>query len=123
MIYKFFKFGVVGGSGVVVDFSITYALKEWLHLNKYMANSIGFVCAATSNYFLNRVWTFGSTNPNVGMEYTLFLLISMMGLGLNNLIIYLLNDRYQMNFYVSKLLAIGVVTVWNFVMNYLFTFN
>ena len=58
MIEQFFKFCVVGGSGVFVDFGITYLCKEWLKLNKYVANSLGFLCASTSNYILNRIWTF-----------------------------------------------------------------
>ena len=35
----------------------------------------------------------------------------------------LLADRMRMNFYLSKLFAIGTVTVWNFFMNYYFTFT
>ena len=42
---------------------------------------------------------------------------------INNGIIYLLADRMRMNFYLSKLFAIGTVTVWNFFMNYYFTFT
>ena len=42
MIQQFIKFCVVGGSGVFIDFGITYLCKEWLRLNKYLANSLGF---------------------------------------------------------------------------------
>lgn len=35
MIQQFIKFCVVGGSGVFVDFGVTYLCKEWLRLNKY----------------------------------------------------------------------------------------
>ena len=47
MIQQFIKFCVVGGSGVFIDFGITYLCKEWLRLNKYLANSLGFLCAST----------------------------------------------------------------------------
>ena len=43
MIQQFIKFCVVGGSGVFIDFGITYLCKEWLRLNKYLANSLGFL--------------------------------------------------------------------------------
>ena len=49
MIEQFFKFCVVGGSGVFVDFGVTYLCKEWLKLNKYVDNSLGFLCASNSN--------------------------------------------------------------------------
>lgn len=79
MIAQFIKFCVVGGSGVVVDFAITYLLKEKLRLNKYIANSTGFVCAASTNYLLNRLWTFQSHDPQVTRQYMLFLAIALDG--------------------------------------------
>ena len=120
---KFLKFCVVGLSGMVIDFSTTWLLKEKAKVNKYIANSIGFILAATSNYIWNRIWTFQSENSRIAVEYFSFILISVAGLGINNLVIYLLNDRLKINFYLSKLLAIGVVTVWNFLMNFIITFR
>lgn len=123
MIEQFIKFAVVGGSGVFVDFGVTYILKEWGRVNKYIANSAGFLCAATSNYVLNRLWTFGSIDPNIARQYSVFIGIALVGLAINNGVIYVLNDRAKLNFYLSKLIAIGVVTFWNFFMNYFFNFR
>ena len=122
MIQQFIKFCVVGGSGVFVDFGVTYLCKEWLRLNKYLANSLGFLCASTSNYVLNRIWTFHNENPDIAGQYLRFLGIAAVGLLINNLTIYLLHERWKLNFYLAKLFAIGVVTFWNFFMNYFFTF-
>ena len=122
MFFQFIKFCIVGGSGVFVDFGLTWFFKEVCHINKYVANSIGFICAATSNYLLNRIWTFESHDPEIVWQYARFIGISVVGLAINTSVIYLLHGRLKWNFYVVKLLAIGVVTVWNFFMNYLFTF-
>lgn len=121
-LFKFLKFGVVGASGVLVDFGVTWLLRERLRLNQYIANSTGFLCAVCSNYILNRIWTFQSQDPAVAKQFGFFLVASLIGLGLNNSIIYLLNGRMKMPFYLSKLIATGVVTVWNFWANYTFTF-
>ena len=123
MFLQFIKFCVVGGTGVVVDFGITFLFKEKLKLNKYLANSLGFMAAASTNYLLNRWWTFRSHDPEVAQQYVQFVGISAIGLILNNIIIYLLNDKARLNFYLSKLIAIGLVTLWNFFMNYYFTFT
>ena len=123
MFLQFIKFCVVGGTGVVVDFGITFLFKEKLKLNKYIANSLGFMAAASTNYLLNRWWTFRSHDPEVAQQYVRFVGISAIGLILNNIIIYLLNDKARLNFYLSKLIAIGLVTLWNFFMNYYFTFT
>ena len=119
---KFIKFGIVGFSGVFIDFGITYVCKEWLKIQKYVANSIGFIVAASSNYLFNRTWTFKSQDPNIAYEYTEFLVISLIGLGIANLIVWIIHSRFKQNFYLSKLFAIGMVTIWNFFANYYITF-
>lgn len=123
LILKFLKFGVVGCSGMIVDFGVTYLLKEKAKLNKFLSNSAGFVLAATNNYIWNRLWTFHSENRDIPAEYLSFFIISLIGLGINNLTIYILADRLKWNFYFSKLCATAVVTVWNFTMNLLVTFR
>ena len=122
MIKQLIKFCVVGGSGIVVDFSVTYLFKEIVRINKYVANSLGFITAATSNYFLNRLWTFESEDPQIMRQYILFIAIATVGLAINNGVIYLLHERRKINFYLAKIFAIGVVTLWNFFMNYYFNF-
>jgi putative flippase GtrA len=123
LISKFLKFCVVGASGMLIDFGITWLLKERIKVNKYVANSTGFILAATSNYILNRIWTFQSHDPQIASQYLSFIIISLVGLGINNLVIYILNDRLRYNFYLSKLFAIAVVTLWNFLMNLMITFS
>ena len=121
-LWKFVKFGIVGFSGLFVDFGVTYLCKEIFRIQKYIANSIGFTAAASTNYILNRVWTFQSKDPNIAMEYTEFIIISLIGLGINNFILWLIVSRSKINFYIAKLFAIAVVTVWNFLANYFITF-
>ena len=122
-ILKFLKFGVVGFSGVFVDFGVTYLFKEVIKINKYVSNALGFICAATSNYILNRIWTFESANADVATEYGKFMLVSAIGLGINSLTLYILTDKFKWNFYLSKIFAIGMATLWNFFANLLFTFK
>jgi putative flippase GtrA len=123
LIIKFFKFGIVGVSGVVVDFGITWLLKEKARLNQYVANSSGFLCAVMSNYYLNRIWTFHSQDGAVGIQFAKFFVVALVGLGMNNALIYLFNERYKIPFYVSKGIATGIVMLWNFGANYFFTFT
>ncbi|MEI6901042.1 MAG: GtrA family protein [Bacteroidota bacterium] len=121
-VLKFIKFCLVGFSGIFVDFGITYFLKEVLKVQKYYANATGFITAATTNYILNRTWTFHSTNPHVLMEFSRFFLIALIGLGLNSAVIWLMNGKFKVNFYLSKLVGTILVTLWNFLINAYFTF-
>lgn len=119
---KFLKFCTVGFSGLAIDFGVTYLAKEKLKFNKYVANSLGFSIASTSNYFLNKVWTFHDTNPDAITQFSKYIFIALIGLLLNNLIIYLLVNKKEVTFYWAKLIAIGIVVFWNFIANYNFTF-
>lgn len=123
ILMRFIRFGIVGCSGMIVDFGVTWLCKEKLRWNKYLSNSLGFVLAATNNYVWNRLWTFESESEAVVREYLSFVVIATIGLALNNLIVYLLHERLHLHFYLSKLIAVGCVTLWNFSMNYVFTFG
>lgn len=122
ILLKFIKFGIVGFSGMIVDFGITFLCKEKLKIQKYVSNALGFSVAATSNWLLNRIWTFTSDNPQILAEYLRFFAVSVIGLGINTLILWLLTDKAKLNFYLSKIGAIGVTTIWNFLANNYFTF-
>ncbi len=123
LLIKFIKFSVVGFTGVFVDFGTTFILKEKIKIQKYIANSIGFTLAATNNYILNRIWTFQSTDPHVLAQYGKFFVISLIGLIINNSVVYILHGKGKINFYISKGFAVIVVTLWNFFANYKFTFK
>ncbi|HYK77766.1 MAG TPA: GtrA family protein [Daejeonella sp.] len=119
---KFFKFGLVGFSGIFVDFSITYLCKEKFKIHKYVANSLGFTVATGTNYLLNRYWTFNTGEGPHFVQFGKFFGIALVGLLLNNLLIYFFNDKLKLNFYLSKAIAIAIVSLWNFMGNYLYTF-
>lgn len=122
ILFKFIKYCVVGGTGVFIDFGFTYLCKEKLKIAKYVSHSIGFTIAASSNYVLNRIWTFGSENPNISSEYLYFIVVSLGGLVITNVVIWIFHGKMKFNFYLSKLLAIGIATLWNFLANYHLTF-
>jgi putative flippase GtrA len=121
MLFKFFKFVIVGFSGLIVDFSITFLLKEKLKIHRYLSNSAGFTVAASTNYLLNRVWTFESNNPRVLQEFSTFFIISLIGLLINNFFLFLFERKRK--FYFAKFLAIMVTSLWNFSANYYLNFT
>lgn len=128
LIIKFLKFGIVGASGMVVHFGVLYLLRDVVHINQFVANTIGFIVAATTNYILNRIWTFNSHDKQVGIEYLKFFVISLIGLGINNGTLWLggrllpsWNEDWR--FYILWVFAVGVTMLWNFFANYLYTFR
>lgn len=120
---KFIRYAIVGFAGLLVDFSVTYLFKEYAKVSKYLANSLGFSIAVITNYVLNRYWTFGAGDENVFIQFGTFVLVSIIGLFINNFVIYMLNEKWNINFYISKVFAVGVVVLWNFFVNYYYTFR
>lgn len=120
---RFLKFGVVGLSGMAIDFGVTWLCKEKMKWNKFVANSLGFCCAVINNFLLNRYWTFGAAAQPMGEQFMKFVLVSLTGLGLNNLLLYLLLKHAKANFYVLKFVVIGLVFFWNYFANFIFTFH
>ena len=128
LIVKFLKFGVVGASGMLVHAGVLALCKEVLGINPFVSNTLGFIVAATTNYILNRVWTFRSQEQQVGFEYMKFIAVSTIGLGINNGTLWLLTHwlptwAADWRFYILWVAAVGVTTLWNFFGNMIFTFK
>ncbi len=128
-IRQFLKFGVVGAIGSVVDFSVLIVLKEFLLLNLYVANTFSFSAAVFSNFLWNSIWTFrGTFRGRKRHRFIPFLLVSILGLGINQVILYLAHettglDNYQYGYLVAKVAATIVVMIWNFIANKYWTFR
>ena len=125
---KFVKFGIVGFSGMILDYAVLFVLKEQVGVPALWANAVSFTVAATSNYMLNRWWTFRSKEEDMGAEYLRFFLVSLVGLGISTATLWVLglllpvwNDGPL--FYLLKFIAIVITTLWNFFGNMMFTFR
>lgn len=122
-VLKLGKFAAVGLTGLIIDFGVTWLCKEKLALNKFVANTLGFSLAVINNYLLNRIWTFQSSSQLWQQEFARFLGFALIGLVLNNFLLWIFNERLRMNFYTAKAIAIICVFFWNFFSNFLFNFH
>jgi putative flippase GtrA len=117
------KFCVVGGIGYVINLAVYTAL---LHagLHYIVAAICSFVVAATSNYFLNRLWTFHDRRGHVGVQGAKFLLVSAASLGANLIVLHvLIRAGFDQHKTVAQAIAIVVVTPMNFLGNRLWSFR
>lgn len=119
---KFMKFGLVGFSGLLIDFALTWLLKEKARVSPYLANAVGFMVAASSNWYFNRIWSFESQNSELMEEYFAFLVVSFFGLIINTVMLFIGLKKFNLNFYLAKAVAIAITTFWNFFANYFYTF-
>ncbi len=127
---QFVKFSLVGGSGVFVNLAVFNAtLLSWQlvtgHMGlraSYVANGLGFVVSVTSNYYLNRRWTFRSTG-RVATEFPKFLTVSVVAYLVNLGIFTVAHTVLDLRGNLSQLIAIACVMPVNFVANKLWSFR
>jgi len=86
------------------------------------ASGLAFAVAVVNNYLLNRLWTFRSSGT-MGTEFLKFLVVSLCGLALNELVFWVFRAQLDLHVMVSQLLAIACVLPFNFVVNKLWSFR
>ncbi len=124
-IARFFRFGLVGFSGVFVDMAVFYLLHDptMLGLGLTRSAAISGEVAIINNFLWNDFWTFGDISSlQPGKRQRLkrllkFNIVCLTGLVLNVTIVNILFNIFHVNEYVAKLIAIAIVTIWNFWLN------
>ena len=122
---RFLKFGLVGFSGVFVDMAIFYLLSDKASLGWGLTRSkmIAAEVAVLNNFLWNDVWTFRDlAKQQIGWKkqikrFVKFNLICLVGIGLNLIILNILVNYFGVNKYLANLIAIAIVTIWNFWFN------
>lgn len=119
---QFVKFGIVGASGLVINFLIAHFLERSTSLSGFMDFAIGFMAGGVSNYVLNRIWTFRS-NRHPLVEGLQFLGVSLLALGLGK-VVFAIADRYNFHHFSTTWLIATVAGVFiNFFVNKYWTFK
>ena len=120
---QLFKFGVVGGTGYVINLAVFAVLAEALGVH-HILSAVGAFCVAVTNNFLwNRRWTFRATEGHPGFQAARFLTVSVLALGVNLILLYLLVDVAGVPELPSQALSVAAAMPFNFIGNKLWTFG
>lgn len=113
---KFIKFGLIGVIATLIDYVVIIICKEKIGMTVLWSSFMGFCISLIFNYILNMKYVF---KKKEGMKdehvILVFLITSVIGLGINQLIIYVFSYLKDVHYLISKLIATGVVMIWNFV--------
>ena len=120
---QFVKFAIVGSIGAMVDFGVLIFLKEVVGFNLYVANTFSFSAAVLNNYVLNSFWTFADQEKRHQKQLMQFVIVSVIGLGINQVLLYFFHDVIGLWYIIAKGLAILLVLFWNFFANRFWTFR
>lgn len=119
---QLFKFGLVGGSGYVINLAVFALLAGSLGVHHTIAAVGAFCVAVTNNFLWNRYWTFGPGEGPAHFQAARFFVVSLASLGLNLVVLEALISSHSMGELTAQAIAVAVAMPFNFLGNKLWTF-
>ncbi len=129
---RFVRFGTVGASGTVVNLVVLYLAQERLfaaiepretRLN--LALGLAILCATINNFAWNRIWTWADRGPMFGarpvVQFVKYAAACWLGIAIQFVLTKLLADH--VHYLIANVVAIVLASVFNFVLNDLWTFE
>ena len=116
-IKKFYKFSLVGGSALCIDFILLIVMIDYIYMDPYLSKIISMAIMIFYTWYFNRTFTFKNKNKNRIGQIIQYYLFMFLGLSINYLIYsfslsYLENINY--NYLVSSELGSATAMMINF---------
>ena len=126
-LYKAGRFYTVGASGFIVNYMISLLLTGGVSDLWYLhANVIGIIASITTNFVLNKTWTFGDRDFRLKKtisQYGKFAMFSSLGALVQLGMVYFLVDSNEISYPLALILAVMTAAFGNFILNKKFTFK
>ena len=121
---EFLRYFVAGCLAFGGDFLVLVGLTELGGVNYLVSNVFGFCCGLLISYLLCIRWVFIRRRVTVpAREFTIFTLLALVGLALNEAVLWTAVELAGQHYAVAKVVATGAVFVVNFLMKKLILFR
>ena len=121
-VIRFIKFGMVGVINTLVNWIIFFILNA-LGMYYILANIIAYVLGTVNSYLWNTLWVF-KYKDKASTETTIkFIILNLIGLGLNTGILYVLVDLCNLNKFIGLVTTTAIVMIINYIVNKLWVFS
>jgi len=116
------KFGLVGGSGYLINLAVFAVLTDNAGAHHSIAAIGAFAVAVTNNFLWNRYWTFSAAGGPAGFQAIRFFAVSIASLALNLVVLEALLSSGSCGELAAQAIAVAVAMPFNFLGNRLWTF-
>ena len=121
LLIQIFKFGIVGVIATLIDFAFLYIFKEFCKFPVILSNTLWFCISVVYNYWASVKWVFDvNEEKDPRKNFIIFIIFSVLGLLLNDLIMHISIDKFNIYYMLSKIIATAIVMIFNFVTRKLF---
>lgn len=110
---QIFKFIIVGGTAFVIDYVI-FAILTFIDLHYLIAQIISFTISLIFNYIASVKWVFDA-KKQTKKEIMIFILLAVIGLGINEILLYLFVEKISVHELIAKLISTIIVMIYNFI--------
>ncbi|MFO1189990.1 MAG: GtrA family protein [Alphaproteobacteria bacterium] len=121
IVHQFATFSVVGVIAAVFHYGTLIGLREAFGVDPVVGSATGFVTGGIVSYLLNYHVTFGSKRSHAEAA-SLFIVVAAIGLAINTALMALLVNTVELQYLVAQIATTGIVLVWHFAANRLWTF-
>ena len=116
LLVQIFNFGIVGVIATIIDFICLYFFKDICHIHLVISNTLSFCISVIYNYWASMKFVFDiDQNKSKKRNFILFIIFSVMGLILNDIIVYVVTEKIKLYYLLSKIIATAIVMVFNFI--------
>lgn len=111
---QFFRYIFVGGVAFLADGGSLFLITT-IGVNYLISAIFAFIIGLACNYGLSKLLVFENSSVNGKIEFLVYGIIGVIGLGFTEIIMYVLTEIAGLYFMVSKVIAAIIVLIWNFV--------
>ena len=123
LINQIAKFGIVGIIATLIDYVLLFILTDVFNIYYMTSSIISFSVSLVFNYIASIKWVFNVKHKQTYKDGLLFLIFSLIGLWINQKVMYLSVEKLGIYYMISKIFATGIVMVWNFITRKIFIEN
>lgn len=110
----FIMYIICAGIATIVDVGSLYYLTAIIGIHYLWSAAIAYSLGMATNYTLNKVFSFKNKSKKIARQFMLFAIVAIIGLLLNQIIMWLLVEYGGLYFMTAKMISICIVVLWSY---------
>jgi dolichol-phosphate mannosyltransferase len=119
------KFYIVGAIGLFINYFVSLYIFTYFHFDHLNSSIVGIIVSLSSNFLLNKLWTFKDKNMNYDIvlkQYLKYFIFNSVGVVIQLSIVYGLG-KTNVDYGWVIIIAISIASILNYIVNKKFIFK